>query len=66
MSQVLSGLIQAQLKTIPLAATDPALVAQQVALANAIAAAVQAYLTTSVTVQVVTPSGPGTGKLIAP
>ena len=66
MSQVLSSLIQAQLKAIPLASTDPALASQQVVLANAIATAVQAYLTTSVTVQVVTPAGPGAGKLTAP
>jgi hypothetical protein len=70
MSQVLSSLIQAQLKAqlkaIPLASADPALAAQQVVLANAIATAVQAYLTTSVTVQVATPAGPGAGKLTAP
>jgi hypothetical protein len=66
MSQVLSSLIQAQLKAIPLASTDPALASQQVVLANAIATAVQTYLTTSVTVQVATPAGPGAGKLTAP
>lgn len=67
MSQVLSNLIQAQLKaSSPLAAADPVLSAQQVILANSIATAIQTYLTTSVIVTVATPTGPGTGKLTAP
>ena len=67
MSQVLAGLIDAQLKlSSPISAADPSLAAQQQALANAIAVAVQTYLVSSATVTVVTPAGPGTGKIIAP
>jgi len=67
MSQILANLIEAQLKlTAPTSATDPVLSAQQRALANAIATAVQTYLVSSATVTVVTPTGPGTGKIIAP
>jgi hypothetical protein len=63
MSQVLSGLILVQLqKSNP----DPFFAVQQKQLADAIAIAVQTYLVSSATVAVVTPTGPGTGKIIAP
>jgi 16S rRNA A1518/A1519 N6-dimethyltransferase RsmA/KsgA/DIM1 with predicted DNA glycosylase/AP lyase activity len=59
MSQILSTLI---LKELQSKNPNPEFLSQQKEFADAIAAAVQTYLNTSVTVTVATPAGPGVGK----
>jgi hypothetical protein len=59
MSKVLSGMIVTELKK---SNPNPEFLSQQKEFADAIAAAVQTYLNTSVTVTVATPAGPGFGK----
>jgi hypothetical protein len=62
MSQILSGLILQELQTKN---PNPEFLSQQKELSDALAAAIQKYIS-SLVVTVATPTGPGVGNITAP